>query len=292
MKTRRISKLLFLCITAMIMLSMSITVFAASDTDLKIALSPNDKEYVTQCIKAAEVASGSAEKITSATGTEVTVKSKTGDSSTPRVALFKFDGTTLTFSAENFKAGNDKEVKKAMTAFMNKLKETSMSADTQQEIMTQIQASDPKVAPLMMSLIFDTGADMYTAYKWLSPFLQVLRVVFGVGAILIILLLLGSTIMDLCYIGLPVWREAQAEKSGTNGHSSSKKPFGVSYDALATVKEVEEHFAEGYKNAYIVYFKRRALTYIVLAVSVLYLVVGELGGLISWVLSLASGVVG
>ncbi len=220
----------------------------------------------------------------------IQVASKDSASTTGKEVIMKWDNSNnkFEFYQDAFKKSNQKQAKNALKAFINELKDSSLTLDTQQDIMTQIQESDSDVAAIMIPMIFDESkADLFTAYKWLYPLLSILRVVFGIGSILIILLLFGSTIMDLVYIGLPVWRESQAEKSG------SKNPFGVSYEAMKTVKEVEKNMGEGsYQNAYVLYFKRRALTYVVLAICLLYLIVGEIGGLVTWVLNLAGGIVG
>lgn len=131
-----------------------------------------------------------------------------------------------------------------------------------------------------------TKADIYSAMKIVEPFLGLMRVVFGIGAVVIVLLLTTSTIIDLCYVGLPMCRGEKDNKPVI--------PF-VSVDAESVVKEVESSIGGGndtkYKNAYVMYFKRRAFTYIILAVCLLYLIAGELGGVISWFLNLASGLV-
>lgn len=281
MNINKVSKFLVLLIALMMLLS--ITVFAATD----ITITSDNKSEFENVFKGVEEA---VESSTSATDYKVSVnmKEKSSTGATSEV-LIQYDTTSgkLTFNEEVFRRANQKEAKKIMSALINQIKDSSLPLDMQQDIMSQIQESDNDVAAIMIPLIFDESrADLFTAYKWLFPFLQILRVVFGVGAVAIVLLLIGSTIMDLVYIGLPVWREQQADKG-------KKNPFGVSYEAIKTVKEVENNLGDsGYQNAYLLYLKRRALTYIVLAVCLLYLIVGELGGLISWILSLVSGVVG
>lgn len=280
-KVRKLKKTAMLMMILVMILSMGVSVFA-DDNYTKIRLNTNDKDYVDAAVKEANLNIGGDGKTAT-----LTVKSKDkGEDARATVDLVKYDGTDLLFSADNFKKANQNEAKKAMAAFINALKDSSVAEDTQQSIMDQITESDSDVSAILIPIIFDNPADLFTAYKWLFPFIQALRVVFGLGAILIVLLLVGSTIVDLAYIGLPVWRESVAEKNG----GSSKKPFGVSYEALSTVMEIEKTLGE-YKNAYWLYGKRRGMTYIVLAVCVLYLVIGELGGLISWVLSLVSGIV-
>src|SRR5690606_7399930 len=133
-------------------------------------------------------------------------------------------------------------------------------------------------------------ADLYTAMKWIAPLLPIVRVIFGIGALLITLLLIGTTIVDMAFIGLPIAREQLQTRQDEKG--GGKIPF-VSSDAVSVVRDVESSLesSRSYKNVYLLYFKRRVLTYIILSICLLYLVVGELGGLIAWLLKLGSGVV-
>lgn len=271
-------------LTLVFLFSMTFAIFAA-EGGTRISINPNDKAGITEAMTSAGKAVGNAD---SSSIVKVPTKNSK-DKDAKEVDLFKFNGSNeLTFYEDNFKQARPKEVKKAMTAFIDSLKDSSIAADTQQDIMNQIQESDSDVAALMLPLIFDnTKADLFTAYKWLYPFMSVVRVVFGLGSVVLILLVIASTILDLAFIGLPMWRETTTEKAEKSG---SKKPFGVSNEALSTVLKVESNLGE-YQNAYLIYFKRRAITYIALSIAILYLVAGELGGLISWVLNLASGIV-
>jgi hypothetical protein len=276
----RFSKTLLLSIVFMLCLSFS--VFAGED-GTKITINTNDSSDITAAIKAASFAANGEESEES-----VMVATSSTKSDVSAVELFHYDGEgSLVFKEDNFKQAKPKAAKKALSAFIDSLKDSSISADTQSDIMNRIQESDPDVSAIMLPMVFDnTKADIFTAYKWVAPFLGVVRVIFGLGSIAIILFVIASTIMDLAYIGLPMWREHQEDKTGHSG----KKPFGVSYEALATVIAVEKNLSE-YQNAYLMYLKRRAITYVVLSIAILWLIAGEMSGLIGWVLNLASGVV-
>lgn len=208
-----------------------------------------------------------------------------------RTAIMKVDKDGILINKSAWSNAKDKDITKAMRLFVDALGQQDCSKDALQSFMNNLQESDTSVGSVMLPLIFEsTKGDMYQAYKITSPFLEILSIVLGVGAVILILLLLFSTVMDLAYIGLPVWREAQASKDGGN-----KNPFGVSYEALTTVKEVEKGLGGGdggYRNAYLLYFKRRALTYIILAICIFYLICGGLSGIIGFVLSLVSGITG
>lgn len=205
-------------------------------------------------------------------------------------ALAKVEEATLTIDMETWKTAKPDDITKAMKTFVDCLDDTPASDDAIKEFMQTFEDTDRSVSSVMLPMVFrETKANIYEAYKIVEPFLDVLNVVLGVGCVALILLLLFSTVMDLAYIGLPVWREAQEAKNGAKKH-----PFGVSYEALRTVEETEKNLGGGdgeYKNAYLLYFKRRALTYIILAICIMYLICGGLSGIIAFVLSLTGGMV-
>lgn len=200
--------------------------------------------------------------------------------------LFDVQKEKIVFNSDAFNRASEKSAKQNMEVVTNALTNSQVSSETQQYIFDAITGENPDASVILIPMLMDsTKADIYTAMRIVDPFLSFMRVVFGLGAIVIVLLLTASTIIDMCYIGLPMARG--------EGDKGSKIPF-VSWDAEAVVKEVESSIGGGdgkYKNAYVLYFKRRVLTYIILAVCLLYLIAGELGGVISWFLNLASGLV-
>lgn len=183
----------------------------------------------------------------------------------------------------------EKQVINAFQAFVDALNEDGADIDAVQTFTTNIGNKDANFSAVMLEMTFNKmNANLYQAYRIMEPFLNILNVVLGVGCVLLILILMASTVMDLAYIGLPVWRETQDSKG-------KKNPFGVSYEALRTVQEVEKGLGGGdgdYRNAYLLYFKRRALTYIILAICIMYLICGGISGIIGFVLSLAGGLTG
>jgi hypothetical protein len=197
----------------------------------------------------------------------------------------------LTFNQYAFDNATEKTKKAAMKKFILGLQGSLVAEQTQQSIIDTLNGTSSNVSRMLIPLVMDsTSADIYTAMKWVKPILPIIRIAFGVGAIVVTLLLIASTIADLCFIGLPIARENLQSKGDQS--KGGKIPF-ISADAMSVVKETEAALdsSGGYKNAYLMYFKRRVLTYIILSICLLYLVVGELGGLISWLLSLGSGVV-
>lgn len=205
--------------------------------------------------------------------------------------LLTISNNGVVFNYADFEKSTNRSQKSTMKAFVTALQDSTVSEQTQQSIIDQMQATSPDVARLLIPMVMDsTSADLYTAMKWLAPILPFVRILFGVGAILISLFLVGSTILDIIYIGLPFFRERIS--SGKDGGGGGGKPGMITMDAYSVVQEVESSIGGngGYKNAYLLYFKRRAFSYILIGFCLLYLVVGELGGLIGWIMQIGTGV--
>lgn len=245
----------------------------ASDGKIPITIPQSDQAAMKDVI----------EKLTD--GQETLQSKDPKDSSGLSGTLFGGDESKLTFDSASFNKASEKSAKQNMKVLTTALTNSQVSPETQQYIFDAITGANADASVILIPMLMDsTKADIYSAMRIVEPFLGFMRVVFGLGAIVIVLLLATSTIVDLCYIGLPMCRGEEDNKP--------KVPF-VSLDAESVVKEVASNVGSDgkYKNAYIMYFKRRALTYIILAVCLLYLVAGELGGVISWFLNLASGLV-
>lgn len=210
-----------------------------------------------------------------------------------KYTLMTLENDTLVIDTIGFKEGNSKELQQIVARFVKAMQLSEISEDRQQALMTEIQDTSTEVAGLLIAAVYaDTKGDMYSAMKVMNPFMEALKLVLGLGAILLIFVLTLSTLIDLVYIGVPVWRNHAAAKEGDKG-TGGTKPAGVTYEALTTVKEIEADMEAGnYKNAYLIYFKRRATTYIVLGVSLVYLIGGGLGGVITAILHLVSGITG
>lgn len=144
-----------------------------------------------------------------------------------------------------------------------------------------------------VAILFNQGADIMGALTWFMPFQGALGLILGVGVIIVMALLLLSTVLDLVYIGMPTARMAMSAKAEGQG---KEIPFGISTDAYRIVQQTAETGAGGnggnQGNPYLQYFKKRFVTYIILAVCILYLLSGQIGGLISGLLNLASGITG
>ena len=274
-KIKRLTIFLFL---SFFILTQSI--YAETET---IGIDVNDRAEMVEVIESVAVKLGAEPG-----ATKVELKAKDGE--TNKVVVFEMSDVdeVLKFNSSNFLNSESKDRRQLLKLFVEELSNSNVSANTQSYVMNRIQESDNQIASMMIPLIADTGkADLFGAFKILQPFTGPFGVLLGLGAYLIIALVMLSTLFDFVYIGLPVWREKSAEKN-----PDKSKPFGVSYEALTTVKDVESGLSENggaYKNAYLLYLKRRSLTYIVLSIAILYLVSGQISAVIAFFMDMVSG---
>lgn len=281
-RTVKIFSLLF-AVMMLFSIMMPLSVFAAGKTTVVIA--GDDVNKIDKAFTELSKDYGATHSQVRVVGGKITIMGAEGNV-TSDIISWDSSGKTITFDGDKFENADKKAKTVAMKAFTEALTDADVSTSCRQNIADKLSEGTSQANAYLIGLTLDsTNADIFTALKWLGPILQFMRIIIGVGAIVIILLLVASTVMDCCYIGLPMWREAQANKDG-----GSDKPFGVSMEALSTVKEIESSIDGGkYKNAYLLYFRRRALTYIILAICILYLIAGELGGLIQGLLNMVSG---
>ena len=205
-------------------------------------------------------------------------------------------GASVTFRSGTFLALTEAERKEAMSSFVTKLSNAGVTADTSQGVYDWLssQADVKGMDTILLTLIFkDTKADLATAMKWFSPFNGLVGMILGVAVIILIVLLIGSSALDLVYISYPIFRESRDNSNAGSG----KPPMGISRDAWDLVKTYEGSNAGGgegsakHGNIIWAYLKKRLFTYIIMAICILYLISGSLAGLIGSVLNLVSGIV-
>lgn len=314
MKTRSkfISKILSVTLVLTCIFAMGITSLTANATE-KITEKGSEQ---LQAILDEPVADITFNKIDPDTGDETPVEytlktleyynALTGKKE-KNVALYVVDGNTFTFNATEFKQMEGNLQEKALLTFAKCIKRYDMSARDKQAIYDEIRYTSSEATAAMISVIFeDSKADMFGALTLFQPFSSTFGIIMGVGVLLLMLMIALSTVMDLVYIGVPVFREMMTSKSegkngGMGGNSQGGKPWGISADAYSVVQEVEgggggSHGGMSggsgggkYQNGYVLYFRRRVLTYIVLAICLLYLISGQLANVIAWLIGLVDG---
>lgn len=211
------------------------------------------------------------------------------------------DTNLFRFNYETFKYVDSTLQEATLATFARKIKDYGLAPKDKQAVYDEIRQNSSEATAAMIAVIIeDSKADMFGALTIFQPFSSLFGTIMGVGTLLLILLIVASTILDLAYIGLPVFRNFANSKSEGHGggHGGSDKPSWVSADAYSVVQELEGgggghsgggHGNSKYSNGYVIYFRRRALTYIVLAICLLYLVSGQLANVIAWLMNLVSG---
>lgn len=155
-----------------------------------------------------------------------------------------------------------------------------------QSIYTSLQNTlDDNLAAMIPELAEATSADLMAAYTWWMPFQGGFGIFLGIFVIFIIITLVGSTVADLVYLSSPSMIE-----SISRDVSDGKKVWLVSRDAYNVARD--EALARSKRNIYGIYFRRRWVTFLVIALCILYLISGQLGAIIQWLLGLASGITG
>lgn len=153
---------------------------------------------------------------------------------------------------------------------------------------------DSKVSDLSSNL--GIQADTQTASKMMEGIIPVINIVIG-G--LVILISIGMTIFsafDLCYIAFPVFRNKceNAKQSGNGLMTKKNKATGesslrfVSDDAQYAV--VAADTTESGKNPFIIYFGKRIISYVVLAILLFILFTGNITLFTNLAIQLVQGI--
>lgn len=192
-----------------------------------------------------------------------------------------------------------KEQKKAIKKFMTKLDKSNVSAQATSDLSTLLgQTADDATVEMSVLLlpyiIGETKGDVLGGMNILSGFLPYINIVIGIGAILLVSLLVLSTVLDLAFIGLPQFREWMFDKADKGGNGGGKVK-GITYAAKAAVEEVEGNGSNGGgsgKNIYLTYLKKRIFDYIILGVALAFLVIGGFENIFSAFLDIGVGLSG
>lgn len=206
-------------------------------------------------------------------------------------------GNTLYIAMDDTAFNNlsEKDQSRATSEMLQTVSSWQLNSNTVTNLAEKLENSTKVVFSKAdaVAILFNQGADIMGALTWFMPFQGALGLILGVGVIIVMALLLISTVLDLVYIGLPTARMAMSAKAEGQG---KEIPFGISTDAYRIVQQSAETGSGGnggnQGNPYLQYFKKRFVTYIILAVCILYLLSGQIGGLISGLLNLASGITG
>lgn len=140
-------------------------------------------------------------------------------------------------------------------------------------------------------------ADTNTATRSLSGFTGVVNTLLGILVVLITVGMALFSAFDLCYIAFPVFRNKceEAKQSGQGIMASNKKTSNgetklrfVSDDAQYAITAADT--VQSGKNPFVIYFGKRLISYIVLAVLIFILLTGNIDIFTRLALKLVSGI--
>lgn len=176
---------------------------------------------------------------------------------------------------------------------------TSDYASIQGRIATAQNNSPDKIADDVNNITggLNIEADTGTATRTLTGFTGVVNTLLGILVVLITVGMALFSAFDLCYIAFPVFRNKceEAKQSGQGIMASSKKTASgetklrfVSDDAQYAVTAADT--VQSGKNPFVIYFGKRLLSYIILAVLIFILLTGNIDIFTRLALKLVSGI--
>lgn len=147
-----------------------------------------------------------------------------------------------------------------------------------------------------MNADFNTEADTKAAGVMLSGLKDIVQLVVGILAYLVVIGMGLFTAMDICYITIPVFREksdnvARTAPSGFTKESSDgsgKRIRFVTDDAYFAVKTCT---IDSGKNPLTVYLKKRILAYVMVALVLYILLTGNINLITDLAITVVSGII-
>lgn len=206
--------------------------------------------------------------------------------------VLKFDGIdTFTLYTDSIKESNKSDLKKTMEIFFDYVSISELNGTTKEQIRSKFSSASSAIKPVADVANFSdkSRVDITRGYFKVEPILDYVSVIMGVISIVTVILLIMSTVIDLAFLGIPIFRQKLQEFS--KGDSFDSVLF-ISPEAITTVNEVEKDLIKGYKNMYWIYFKKRALIYVVFFGCLTYLVMGGAGSFVSSILKIADNLIG
>ena len=159
--------------------------------------------------------------------------------------------------------------KKLMEVTLNSINNSkNLGKRDQNRFYNFVTEQDETTASMVRELSTSVGGDFVTAMAWFKPFSGLLSTILGFLALLIVALFTLSVLIDIAYLGLPVFRRALYD-------ASDKKPKLISNEAHMSIREAEAN-SNHYTNCFGLYFKRIVKTYIIIGVTLAYLLNGQI----------------
>lgn len=205
-------------------------------------------------------------------------------------AFFRVDNTTspyVLYIWKDFSALDYSTKNSIVTNFVLDIQNADITSLSKQAIYKCLSENlDDQITAHMPEIINATSANIYAGIAAFAPFQGAWGTALGILVLFVMFCLIVSTVVDLVYLGTPRMVAWMLEEKA-NG---KKRISFISPEAQRIVNGISDGTLTGSPYGY--YLKKRFVTYIILAVCILYLLSGQIGELIRFFLNVASGVTG
>lgn len=203
---------------------------------------------------------------------------KANDVANEEILVYTSSDTLLSFSNKKYSKLTVDVKREFMEVALLTTKESSLGDRIKNKVYNFIEKQDTTNSAAVRYLRSDVSADFASASMWFKPFSGVIGTILGVLSLLIFMFLAISIIIDIAYMVLPAFR-LLLEKGVED------KPTWVSKEAYSSVKECESSISSNsYKGYMSMYFRRRLVSVFIMAITLGYLISGEIYSIISYII--------
>lgn len=157
-------------------------------------------------------------------------------------------------------------------------KNSGLGTQVKNKVYNFIAEQDSTSVSAVKYLRADASADFAVASTWFKPFGSFFGIILGMLSLFIFMFIGVSILVDIAYMVLPGLRVVL--ENGQDG-----KPKWVSLEAYSSVKECEDLMKNNnYKGYMSIYFKRRTPSVIAMAISLGYLISGQIYDFIVYII--------
>lgn len=241
---KRIFRVLFIALsTFSVMFISSVLVFAErSDVDSTISMQPSS-EISSVCTQA-------------------------NNTCDLNILVYSGDGV-VTFSNRVYSTLDVEQKKTFMNTALGAVRATGLGNQQKNKLYNFIAEQDTTTSAAIKYLKSDVNADFVEAKAWFRPFSKPISTAMGIICLLVFMFSGFSMLFDCAYLCLPAF-QGILERGETG-----RRPFGVSREAYATMKEIYNDEMKN-KNIMSVYFSKRIPVIIICSISLGYIVSGKI----------------
>lgn len=191
------------------------------------------------------------------------------------------DNVSVTLDDTGYASLTNKNKKKLMSYALTCVSKSQMDTRNKGNLYNFLEEQDEATAALTRELSEDVSSDFASAMIWFRPFNGPINTLLGILAIIIFAFTGLSTIVDIAYLVLPMFRMMCDKTDGS-------RPKYISYEAFNTVQQAE---AEKRGNYLGLYLKNRTGMLFMLCICLGYLCSGQIYEFIGNIIDTASDVI-